>query len=250
MSSSATPWRRADSWISTRDKCNTRTQDDRLCRQLDPWPDRRAPADAGPLACRAGRYGHEAQRSHCSTAQLPLSTVVTVSSASAAGLLELGGRGCRHPHGVAKGVLHRHFADFDAFLAELVLEGGAALRAAPTPTAGTATIPDNLAEILTGCFTPLAVSEMALVVTRDGLRRRLAATGAVRFPLLSATHAKLSTYLAEEQAQARVAATTDIATLAHLLVGSAHLVATDRENGPPDRAAMHRLTTAVLQAAG
>ena len=90
----------------------------------------------------------------------------------------------------------------------------------------------------------------ALVVTRDGLRQRLGELGAPRFALLGAVHAALAAYLAEEQMLARVAATTDIATLAHLLVGSAHLVSTDRENGPPDRAAMHRLATAVLHDAG
>ena len=45
--------------------------------------------------------------------------------------------------GVAKGVLHRHFADFDAFLAELTLDRVAqvaALAAALRDAAGTGTV--------------------------------------------------------------------------------------------------------------
>src|SRR5436190_4080751 len=54
--------------------------------------------------------------------------------------------------GCAKGVLHRHFADFDAFLAELVLDRirriehrAAELREA----AGTGTVAGNLTGVLT-----------------------------------------------------------------------------------------------------
>src|ERR1039457_2528203 len=57
--------------------------------------------------------------------------------------------------GCAKGVLHRHFADFDAFLAELVLdrigrigEQAAALR----ESAGTGTVAGNLTGALTALF--------------------------------------------------------------------------------------------------
>ena len=59
--------------------------------------------------------------------------------------------------GVAKGVLHRHFTDFDAFLAELALDRiavigsqAADLRAA----AGTGTVAGNLAAALPGLFSP------------------------------------------------------------------------------------------------
>jgi AcrR family transcriptional regulator len=57
--------------------------------------------------------------------------------------------------GCAKGVLHRHFDDFDAFLAEFVLDRAermdpqaAALRGA----AGTGTIVDNITQALTALF--------------------------------------------------------------------------------------------------
>jgi AcrR family transcriptional regulator len=50
--------------------------------------------------------------------------------------------------GCAKGVLHRHFEDFDAFLTELVLDRIARLdaqAAALRESAGTGTVADNLA---------------------------------------------------------------------------------------------------------
>src|SRR3984957_19971539 len=59
--------------------------------------------------------------------------------------------------GVSKGVLHRHFPDFDAFLTELALDRiarvagqAAVLRAA----AGTGTITGNLAAVLPELFVP------------------------------------------------------------------------------------------------
>src|SRR4051795_8104669 len=61
--------------------------------------------------------------------------------------------------GVAKGVLHRHFADFDAFLAELVL--GRIRRLAGLGTdlrarAGSGTVTGNLTDALTALFDPVA----------------------------------------------------------------------------------------------
>jgi AcrR family transcriptional regulator len=150
---------------------------------------------------------------------------------------------------VAKGVLHRHFADFDAFLAELIVERAGRLAAMPIPDAGTASVADNLAEIVTARFTPLVVAEVALVVTRDGLRQRLGELGAPRFALLGAVHAALAAYLGDEQALGRVAPTAEISTLAHLLVGSAHVSFTDADHAPVDRAVLRRLAATVLDGA-
>ena len=81
--------------------------------------------------------------------------------------------------GVAKGVLHRHFADFDAFLAEFVLDRigrmdsqAAALRDA----AGTGTVIGNLTDALTALFGSAAVAMVPLVSSRDSLRARLRET--------------------------------------------------------------------------
>src|SRR5438874_11369332 len=57
--------------------------------------------------------------------------------------------------GCAKGVLHRHFADFDAFLAELVLDRIARIgiqAAALRDSAGTGTVAGNLTDALMDLF--------------------------------------------------------------------------------------------------
>lgn len=76
---------------------------------------------------------------------------------------------------VAKGVMHRHFVDFDAFLAELVLDRAAQLAGPMTvlcEAAGSGVVADNLVKALTTVFSPLAVAVPALVITRPGLRTR------------------------------------------------------------------------------
>src|ERR1700743_3014162 len=72
--------------------------------------------------------------------------------------------------GVAKGVLHRHFADFDAFLVDLTLERAPVttaqadgLRAA----AGTGTVAGNLAAALPELLGPDHLALIRLVIARD-----------------------------------------------------------------------------------
>ena len=81
--------------------------------------------------------------------------------------------------GCAKGVLHRHFADFDAFLAELILDRAGrigAQAAALRDRAGTGTVAGNLTGALTALFGPVAVAVVALITFRDELRARLRQT--------------------------------------------------------------------------
>src|ERR1700754_2064848 len=78
--------------------------------------------------------------------------------------------------GCAKGVLHRHFTDFDAFLAELVLDRidrMDAQAAALLDSAGTGTVAGNLVDALTALFGSVAVAIVGLITSRDGLRARL-----------------------------------------------------------------------------
>ncbi len=155
--------------------------------------------------------------------------------------------------GVAKGVLHRHFADFDAFLAELALDriartGGEAdaLRAA----AGTGTVAGNLAGVLPALFSPATLALIRLVIARDELRQRLRAATGSRLPLLSEATALVAGYLAAERDRGRVAAGADLATLAPTLVGAAHLLFTDADGAAPDATAVTRTVEAVLAGAG
>src|SRR5580693_8246617 len=99
--------------------------------------------------------------------------------------------------GCAKGVLHRHFADFDAFLAELVLDriariGGQA--AALRECAGTGTVAGHLTGALTDLFGPVAVAIVALITFRDDLRARLRQERPAGVPLLTEATAMIASY--------------------------------------------------------
>jgi AcrR family transcriptional regulator len=154
--------------------------------------------------------------------------------------------------GVAKGVLHRHFADFDAFLAELALERIArigdqaqALRAA----AGTGTVAGNLAAALPELFSPAVLALVRLVIARDELRARLRAATGSRIPLLSESVAMAARYLEAERDLGRITPGADISTLAPMLVSSAHLLFTDTDGPPPEPPAIARVVSAVLASA-
>ncbi|QES46289.1 TetR family transcriptional regulator [Streptomyces venezuelae] len=154
--------------------------------------------------------------------------------------------------GCAKGVLHRHFDDFDAFLAELVRdrigeveERGAALRGA----AGTGTVVDNVAAALTDLFGPLALGVLALVTSRDALRARLRRTTPVGIPLLTEAGTVLAAYLATERALGRLAPDSDPDTLAFTLIGSGHLLFAGCERGAPPTAEVRRIVGQALAAA-
>src|SRR6185437_14896111 len=65
----------------------------------------------------------------------------------------------------AKGVLHRHFADFDAFLAELVLDRATQLEgqaSALRDSAGAGTVTDNLSSALNTLFGPVPMAIIPL----------------------------------------------------------------------------------------
>jgi AcrR family transcriptional regulator len=151
--------------------------------------------------------------------------------------------------GVAKGVLHRHFADFDAFLAELTLERVAqvgAQAAALRGAAGTGSVAGNLAAALPEVLTPSVLALIRLVIARDELRARLRAATGSRIPLLSESTALAAGYLTAERGLGRIAADADIGTLAPALIGAAHLLFADTDSAPPDAAAIARVVTTVL----
>ncbi len=151
--------------------------------------------------------------------------------------------------GCAKGVLHRHFADFDAFLAELVLDRVGRVDAQALVlrgSAGTGTVVDNLTAALIKLFEPVTVAVVSLVVPRDGVRARLREAGAARMPILTEASAMLASYLTLERQMGRIAADADAATLAPTLIGAAHLLFADGE-GPPVRAeAVQKVVTTVI----
>ncbi|RKT53778.1 TetR/AcrR family transcriptional regulator [Saccharothrix australiensis] len=151
--------------------------------------------------------------------------------------------------GCAKGVLHRHFADFDAFLAEFVLDRvdrmdaqAAALRGA----AGTGDVVGNLTDALTALFGSVAVAIVSLVTFRDELRARLRRDWPAGVPVLTEAATMLADYLAAERDLGRLAADADVDALAPTLIGAGHLLYADRTGERPADDAVRRMVTAVL----
>lgn len=150
---------------------------------------------------------------------------------------------------VAKGVLHRHFADFDAFLAEFVLDRiermdkqAAALRS----SAGKGTVVDNLTDSLVALFGSVAVSVVALITSRDNLRARLRETCPVGIPVLTDAAIMIAEYLTEERDLGRIAPDAQVDGLAPTLIGAGHLLFADRTAGRPDTDAVRRMVITVV----
>jgi AcrR family transcriptional regulator len=165
--------------------------------------------------------------------------------------------------GFAKGVLHRHFADFDAFLAELVEDRIARIErqaAALRDSAGTGTVAGNLTSALTDLFESVAVAIVALIISRDNLRARLRQTapdGLARLrqtrpsgvPLLAEATAMIASYLTIERDLGRIAADADVDTLAPMLIGTGHLLFAGHDTTPPEAGAVTKLVSAALASA-
>ncbi|MGW4948513.1 TetR/AcrR family transcriptional regulator [Actinoplanes sp. NPDC004185] len=152
--------------------------------------------------------------------------------------------------GCAKGVLHRHFPDFDAFLADLVLDRAAQLETqaeALRKSAGTGTPADNLTSALTTLFGPVPLAIIPLITFRDELRARLRqARPGGGIAILGQVTTAVSAYLADERDLGRIAADADLDSLTLSLVGGGHLLFTDRDPGPPGAAAIGKFVTSVL----
>jgi len=151
--------------------------------------------------------------------------------------------------GVAKGVLYRHFADFDAFLAELVEDRIARLGhqvAALRAAAGTGTVVANLTGVLTDLLGSVAVAIVALITFRDDLRARLRQAGHASVPLLTEAAAMIASYLAAERDLGRISADADVDTLAPTLLGAAHLLFAGRDGPPPEPEAVRKVVTTVI----
>ena len=151
--------------------------------------------------------------------------------------------------GCAKGVLHRHFADFDDFLAELVHDRATRMdvRAATLlGAAGTGSVTGNLTEAVTAVFESVAVAIVALVTFRDELRARLRRTWPTGVPILTEAVTMTSAYLAAERDLGRITADADVDTLATSLIGAAHLLFADRTGTRPTPEDVHRTVSAIL----
>jgi AcrR family transcriptional regulator len=151
--------------------------------------------------------------------------------------------------GCAKGVLHRHFDDFDAFLAQFVMDRVERLdpqTAELRDSAGRGSIVDNLAAALTALFGSVAVAIVPLVTFRDELRARLRETWPAGVPVLTDGAIMIAGYLAVERELGRIAAGADVDTLAAMVIGSGHLLYADRTGVPPSAEAVRTVVATVL----
>ncbi|MFI2488373.1 TetR/AcrR family transcriptional regulator [Promicromonospora kroppenstedtii] len=151
--------------------------------------------------------------------------------------------------GVAKGVLHRHFADFDDFLAALVRtriqqadDAGDRLVTA----AGTGTVVGNVSGFLAATLDTVALAVVALITARDELRRRLRETSPAGVPLLAEITGALAAYLAAEQSSGRVVPGTEPRYLAMTVVGTGHLMFAGELGARPDDVAVREMVESVL----
>lgn len=150
--------------------------------------------------------------------------------------------------GVAKGVLHRHFTDFDDFLAELVRDRITRVEAQAgelSEVAGSGALVSNLAEALAGIFKPVNLGLVGVVIARDELRSRLRTTTPRGLPILSEAAAGLAAYLEAEQRLGRVRPDADARALALTLIGTGHLLFAGELGGLPDAFTVQEIVESI-----
>lgn len=154
--------------------------------------------------------------------------------------------------GVAKGVLHRHFADFDTFLAEWVERKTAGLRSLGgdlRARAGTSSVMENLSEALVRVFDPLGLAAIRIVIARDAVRARLRASGDDPLSYLGEATSMLTSYLTEERDRGRLAPLAEPRTLALALMGSGHLLFAGELGATPSRNAVDEVVASIVAGA-
>ena len=151
--------------------------------------------------------------------------------------------------GVAKGILHRYFPDFDAFLAAFVLSHIERLDArcdALPASAGTGEVDGNVAAVLAEVLDTTATRIVALVCSRRRLLERLRLTTPAGIPLLAEITKMIATYLTAERGLGRIALAADVDALAVVLVGGAHLLTAAENSVAADH--LRDLVTLTIQA--
>lgn len=151
--------------------------------------------------------------------------------------------------GVAKGVLHRHFADFNDFLAALVRERIATVDAVSADLrdrAGSGTVVENITAALLRLFDPLGLALVRLVLSRDELPARLRTGTRQGIPTLTEAVDGLTGYLIAEQRTGRLLPGAAPAALAQALIGTGHLLFAGELGGLPDDSAVREVVAAIV----
>jgi hypothetical protein len=91
------------------------------------------------------------------------------------------------------------------------------------------------------------VGIISLVIFRDELRARLRAAGPSHgVPIMAEAVAMIASYLTSECELGRIAADSDVDSLALSLIGAGHLLFAGREGARPDAAAVEKVVTTVI----
>ncbi|WP_406727655.1 TetR/AcrR family transcriptional regulator [Streptomyces sp. GD-15H] len=152
--------------------------------------------------------------------------------------------------GCAKGLLHAHFAGFDAFVAELCLDRFARTAAkaqALSVLAGQGTVARNLDAVVLALFDSGGPSLSGLAMTRPAAALHIRAALRGGAPGFTAIQEAITGYLKAEQGLGRVGETVDPRTMALAIVGTAHhLLMTSWPGTPDPRSAMTRLVASLV----
>lgn len=125
--------------------------------------------------------------------------------------------------GVAKGVLHRHFSDFDEFLTELISDRIERIGKESddlVALAGTGDVVANMSCALTSLFGSVAGAMVGLLIFRDDLRRRIRRDRPSGIPVLEEGRKMLVSYLEKERELGRVAPHADLDALSQILIAT------------------------------
>jgi AcrR family transcriptional regulator len=159
------------------------------------------------------------------------------------------GRSVTAEAGVAKGVLHRHFADFDTFAAQLVNEQirkfGEVAEGLLRRT-GQATVSTNVAGALAELLDPVVLALVPHVIAHHEVRSRITPNSLPGLPLLSDAAGVVQQYLAREQQNGRIAATADVGTTALSVIATAHLLLAGELGALPTTEAIIEVTESIL----
>jgi AcrR family transcriptional regulator len=160
----------------------------------------------------------------------------------------LSSRAVTREAGCATGLLYRHFADFDTFVAEFVhdrFQRVAARAAALAKDAGSGSVADNLTAAAGALFESNLLTLLSLVTLRPGSigkgasRRANQAAGSV-------LKGALADYLAAERSLGRVTPDADTDALATALVATIHhLLLTHSQRRDPRRE-LRRVVNAIV----
>ncbi|MDI9884990.1 TetR/AcrR family transcriptional regulator [Streptomyces sp. HNM0645] len=152
--------------------------------------------------------------------------------------------------GCAKGLLHTHFAGFDEFVAELVLDRFARTAEGADALAGLAgqgTVTGNLGSVVLALFDAGGPALSGLAMARPNAALRIREAFQAGAPGFAAIEEAVAGYLRAERELGRVPSRVDAGTAALALVGTCHhLLMTSWPGTRDPRPAVQRLVTALV----